>query len=311
MPVYDNITQTMGRTPLVRLRRVTEGCHAEIYTKLEFFNPLSSVKDRIGVSMIDDAESRGLLHPGSLLIEPTSGNTGIALAFVAASRGLRLKLVMPDNYSQERIVLFRALSAEIELTPGHLGMQGAVDRARELVETNADAIMLQQFENPANPAVHERTTAQEIWSDTEGKVDAFVAGVGTGGTITGVTRGLQAHKANIQAFAVEPAESPVISGGPPGPHDIQGIGAGFVPKNLDTELLTGIVRISTEEAFAMARRLASEEGILAGISSGANVQAALKVANMPHMRGRRIVTVCCSSGERYLSTALFAHLSEG
>ncbi|MBH23273.1 MAG: cysteine synthase A [Myxococcales bacterium] len=311
MPVYDNITQTMGRTPLVRLRRVTEGCHAEIYTKLEFFNPLSSVKDRIGVSMIDDAESRGLLHPESLLIEPTSGNTGIALAFVAASRGLRLKLVMPDNYSQERIVLFRALSAEIELTPGHLGMQGAVDRARELVETNADAIMLQQFENPANPAVHERTTAQEIWSDTEGKVDAFVAGVGTGGTITGVTRGLQAHKANIQAFAVEPAESPVISGGPPGPHDIQGIGAGFVPKNLDTELLTGIVRISTEEAFAMARRLASEEGILAGISSGANVQAALKVANMPHMRGRRIVTVCCSSGERYLSTALFAHLSEG
>lgn len=309
MPIYDNITQTVGRTPLVRLRRVAEGIHAEIYAKLEFFNPLSSVKDRIGVSMVEDAEARGLIHPDTLLVEPTSGNTGIALAYVAAARGLRLRLVMPDNYSQERILLFRALGAEIDLTAGHMGMQGAVDRARAMVEANGNAIMLQQFQNPANPAAHERTTALEIWNDMEGKVDAIVAGVGTGGTITGVTRGIRALKSSFQAFAVEPAESPVISGGPPGPHDIQGIGAGFVPGNLDMDLLTGVVRITTNEAFVMARRLAAEEGILAGISSGANVQAAIKVAKMPQMRGRRIVTICCSSGERYLSTALFAHLN--
>ncbi len=309
MAVLEDITQAVGRTPMVRLRRVVGDLKCEIYAKLEFFNPLASVKDRIGLAMVEAAEAEGRLHPESLLVEPTSGNTGIALAFVAASRGLRLKLVMPDSYSAERMVLFRALGAELELTPGPLGMQGAVDRARELVARVPEALMLQQFENPANPAAHERTTAEEIWADTGGQIDALVTGVGTGGTLTGVTRGLRRRNPDFLAFAVEPEESPVISGGAPGPHDIQGIGAGFVPGNLDTSLLAGVVRISTAEAMAMSRRLAVEEGLLVGISSGANVAAAIKVGGLPRMRRRRIVTVCCSSGERYLSTPLFAHLS--
>lgn len=308
MPILENVTGAFGRTPLMRLRRVTEGCHAEVFAKLEFMNPLASVKDRIGVSMVEAAEAAGKVNPETVLIEATSGNTGIALAFVAASRGLRLKLVMPDSYSMERRMLFRALGAELELTPGRLGMGGAVDRARELAESLPDALILQQFENPANPAVHERTTAEEIWEDTNGEIDALVTGVGTGGTITGVSRGLKRKNPGFKSFAVEPDRCAVISGGPPGPHEIQGIGAGFIPSNLDKSILDGVVRVKAEEAFAMARRLAVEEGLLVGISSGANVAAALKVASLPGMRGRRIVTFCCSSGERYLSTRLFAHL---
>lgn len=310
MAVGQSILECVGRTPLVRLQRVTEGCPAEVWAKLEFFNPMASVKDRIGVSMVEAAERAGQISPDTVLIEPTSGNTGIALAFVAAAKGLRLKLVMPDSYSSERQMLFRALGAEVELTPGARGMQGAVDHAARLARATPNALILQQFDNPANPAAHTRTTGPEIWADTEGRIDALVAGVGTGGTISGTTRYLRTHNPRLLAFAVEPTESPVISGGAPGPHDIQGIGAGFVPGNLDRSLLSGIVQISTEEAFAMARRLAAEEGILSGISSGANVAAALKVAKLPRMRNKRIVTFCCSSGERYLSTPLFAHLRE-
>ncbi len=306
--ILEDVTKAVGNTPLVRLRRVVEGCQAEILVKMESMNPLSSVKDRIGASMVEAAEAAGKLGPGSVLIEPTSGNTGIALAFVAAARGYRLKLVMPDSYSQERRLIFRALGAELELTPGHLGMQGAVDRALALAARLDDALVLQQFENPANPAAHERSTAEEIWRDTEGKIDAIATGVGTGGTISGVTRGLRKKKSDFMAFAIEPDRCAVISGGPPGPHEIQGLGAGFVPGNLDRGLLNGVVRVTDEEAFEMARRLAREEGLLVGISSGANVVGALKVARLPMMKGRRIVTVCCSAGERYLSTRLFEHL---
>jgi len=308
--LLDNITQAFGNTPLVRLRRVTEADGAEIYVKLECMNPLSSVKDRIGVSMVEAAEAEGLLGEGTVLIEPTSGNTGIALAFVAASRGYRLKLVMPDSYSKERRAIFLSLGAELELTPGRLGMQGAVDRAMELSERLDDALVLQQFENPANPLVHERTTAEEIWEDTGGKVDAIVTGVGTGGTITGITRALKRKRRAFMAFAVEPDRCAVLSGGPPGPHEIQGLGAGFVPPNLDRDLLSGVVRVTDEEAFSMSRRLAREEGLLVGISSGANVAGALKVARLPAMAGRRIVTMCCSGAERYLSTKLFDHVRQ-
>ncbi len=308
MPVLDNVTQAFGKTPMVRLRRVTAGCGAEVLAKLEYMNPLASVKDRIGVSMIEAAEKAGKINPDTLLVEPTSGNTGVALAFVAAAKGLRLKLVMPDSYSVERRALFQALGAELELTSGRHGMKSAVDRAMQIVDSEPNALMLQQFENPANPAIHERTTAQEIWEDTEGNIDALVTGVGTGGTITGVSRGIRKHKSSFRVFAVEPDRSAVISGSPPGPHGIQGLGAGFVPGNLDRSLLDGVVRIKDEEAFDMARRLAKEEGLLVGISSGANVAAALKVAALPAMRGRRIVTFCCSAGERYLSTQLYAHL---
>lgn len=308
--ILDNVTKAFGCTPLVRLRRVTESSRVEIFAKLEFMNPLASVKDRIGVSMIEAAEAAGEIHPGTVLIEPTSGNTGIALAFVAASKGLRLKLVMPDSYSQERRSIFRALGAELELTSGRLGMQGAVDRAMSLAAKLPDALVLQQFQNPANPAVHEQTTGPEIWAATGGRIDAIVAGVGTGGTISGVTRAIRKRNPHFMAFAVEPDRCAVISGGPPGPHGIQGLGAGFVPQNLDRDLLNGVVRISDEEAYEMSRRLAREEGLLVGISSGANVAAALKVAALPVMQGRRIVTVCCSGGERYLSTPLFAHVRD-
>ncbi len=308
MAILTDVTGAFGNTPLMKLQRITKGCPAEILVKLEFMNPLSSVKDRIGVSMVDAACKAGLIHPETVLIEPTSGNTGIALAFVAAARGLRLKLVMPDSYSRERRALFLALGAELELTPGHLGMRGAVDKAMELAQRLPSSLVLQQFKNPANPAVHERTTGPEIWRDTGGQIDAIVTGVGTGGTITGVTRAIRKHNPQFMAFAVEPDRCAVISGGPPGPHGLQGLGAGFVPENLDRELLNGVVRIRDEDAFEMARRLAKEEGLLVGISSGANVAAALKVAALPGMAGRRIVTVCCSSGERYLSTPLFADL---
>jgi len=284
MPIYDNITQTVGNTPLVKLNRIAEGLKATVLVKLESNNPLGSVKDRIGVAMIEDAEKKGLIKPGATLIEPTSGNTGIALAFTAAAKGYKLILM---------------------LTPAEEGMPGAIRAAEKLVEDNPEAIMLQQFDNPANPAIHEATTAEEIWADTDGKVDIFVAGVGTGGTLSGVATALKAKKPDLVAVAVEPDKSPVISGGKPGPHKIQGIGAGFIPNNLKTDLIDDIVLVSGETAGAMARRLAKEEGILCGISSGGNVLAAVELAKRPENKGKTIVTIVCDTGERYLSTWLF------
>ena len=305
MPVYDDITKTVGNTPLVKLNRITEGLPGTVAVKLESRNPLYSVKDRIGVAMIEDAEAKGLIKPGSTLIEPTSGNTGIALAFTAAAKGYKLILTMPESMSIERRRLLVVLGAELVLTPAEKGMPGAIAAAEELVEKNPDAIMLQQFDNPANPNIHRTTTAEEIWEDTEGGVDVFVAGVGTGGTLTGVGSALKPRKDSLQIVAVEPIQSPVISGGKPGPHKIQGIGAGFIPNNLDTSLIDDIVKIDGDEAGAMARRLAKEEGILCGISAGGNVHAAVELAKKPENAGKLIVTVVCDTGERYLSTWLF------
>lgn len=306
--IYENIADTIGGTPLVRLRKVTEGARATVLAKLEYFNPAGSVKDRIGHAMIKDAEERGILTPATVIVEPTSGNTGIALAFVAAARGYRCILVMPDTMSLERRKLLKAYGAELVLTPGAEGMRGAIAKAKELVASTPNAWMPQQFENPANPAIHRNTTAEEIWADTDGKVDIFVGGVGTGGTITGVAEVIKARKPGFQAIAVEPVESPVISGGKPGPHKIQGIGAGFVPDNLHTEVLDETVQVSSEQAVNMARRLAKEEGILCGISSGAAVHAALQVASRPENEGKTIVVVLPSTGERYLTSVLFADL---
>lgn len=305
MPVFDNITKTVGNTPLVRLNRVSEGLGATVAVKLESRNPLGSVKDRIGVAMIEDAEKKGLIRPGSMLIEPTSGNTGIALAFTAAAKGYKLILTMPESMSIERRRLLQVLGAELVLTPAEKGMPGAIAAAEELVEKNPDAIMLQQFDNPANPAIHAATTAEEIWADTDGGIDIFVAGVGTGGTLSGVASALKKKKPGLKAVAVEPDKSPVISGGAPGPHKIQGIGAGFIPKNLATDLIDEIVQVDSDRAGAMARRLAKEEGILCGISAGANVLAAVELAAKPENEGKLIVTVICDTGERYLSTWLF------
>lgn len=303
--VFADIVETTFNTPLVRLNRVIPPGHATVLLKLEFFNPLSSVKDRIGRAMIEAAERSGKLTRDTHIIEPTSGNTGIALAFIAAARGYKLTLVMPESMSLERRALLKALGAELVLTPATEGMKGAIAKATALVGQVPGAWMPQQFENPANPSVHEATTGPEIWQDTRGDVDIFVAGVGTGGTLTGVTRYLRTLRPNLQAIAVEPTASPVISGGKAGPHKIQGIGAGFIPTNLDTALLNGVEQVSNEEAFEWARRLAREEGILAGISSGANVAAAARVAARPENKGKVIVTVAASSGERYLSTPLF------
>jgi len=305
MPVLSSITEAVGRTPLVELRRVTGNAKARVLVKVEFFNALSSVKDRIGVAMIEAAEADGRLTRDTLLVEPTSGNTGIALAFVAAARGYDLVLTMPDASSVERRRLLKHLGARVELTPGHLGMMGAVQRARQLVAESGQGLMLGQFENPANPAAHERGTGPEIWDDTDGAVDVFIAGVGTGGTISGVGRALKARKPGVKVIAVEPDTSAVISGKPPGPHPIEGIGAGFVPGNLDVDLLDEVRTVRADQAFRMARRLATDEGILAGISSGANVHAAVELAKKPEMAGCTIVTVVCSCGERYLSTPLF------
>jgi cysteine synthase A len=305
VPIYDSITQTVGRTPLVALPRIGAEAKARVLVKVEYFNALSSVKDRIGLAMIERAEADGLLGPGALLIEPTSGNTGIALAFVAAAKGYRLILTMPDNASVERMKLLRHLGAQVELTPAPLAMMGAVERARALQQRHEEAVILQQFENPANPAAHEATTGPEIWDDTDGKVDVFVAGVGTGGTISGVSRYLKRMNPALRSVAVEPESSSVLSGRPPGPHPIEGIGAGFVPKNFDASIVDEVLPVRADQAFQMARRLAREEGILAGISSGANVHTAMTLAAMPEYEGKTIVTIVCSCGERYLSTPLF------
>lgn len=302
--LYPTIVSTIGNTPLIKLNRIAVGLPASIYVKAEFFNPLASVKDRIGMAMIEAGERDGLIKAGAVVIEPTSGNTGIALAFVCAARGYRLILTMPETMSLERRVLLRMLGAEIVLTPGAEGMPGAIRRATELLAQHGDrGFMPQQFENPANPEIHRRTTAEEIWSATEGKIDAFVAGVGTGGTITGVSEAIKSRKA-IKSIAVEPAASPVISGGRPGRHRIQGIGAGFIPKNCNTAIIDEVIKVSDEDAFETARQLALQDGILAGISTGANVWAAMELAKRPEYAGKLIVTVGCSFGERYLSTAL-------
>lgn len=316
--VYPSVMDCVGNTRLVRLQRVVPRQHAEVLLKLEFDNPAGSVKDRIGKAMLDDAEQKGLIRArgargagdlGTHIIEPTSGNTGIALAFVCAARGYRLTLTMPETMSVERRALLKHLGANLELTPGDKGMRGAVARAGELAESTPDSWMPQQFENAANPAIHMATTGPEIWADTGGSVDALVAGVGTGGTITGVTRFIRAHNPQFKAIAVEPVTSPVISGGQPGLHKIQGIGAGFVPKNLDTNLLNAVELVSNDEAFEWGRRLAMEEGILCGISTGANVCAAARLASKPEYAGQRIVTIACSFAERYMSTLLFQSAS--
>ncbi len=310
--IYNNIIETVGHTPLVRLNHVTAGLEATIALKCEFFNPLGSVKDRIGAAMIHAAELEGKVHKDTVIVEPTSGNTGIALAFVCAAKGYKLILTMPETMSLERRTLLAMLGAQLVLTPGAEGMKGAIARAEELVRTTPNAWMPQQFNNPANPEIHRTTTAEEIWADTDGKVDIFVSAVGTGGSITGCAEVLKARKPSLQAIAVEPLDSPVITqtmhGEPvkPGPHKIQGTGAGFVPNNLHIAILDEVITVSNDDAFAMARRLAKEEGILAGISSGANVHAAIQVAKRPENKGKLIVTIACSTGERYLSTALAA-----
>ncbi len=308
--IYENITQTIGDTPLVRLNKLaaSRGADVDLIGKLEFFNPIASVKDRIGVSMIEDLEARGKLAADSVIIEPTSGNTGIALAFVAAQRGYRLILVMPETMSLERRKMLALLGAELVLTPGAEGMKGAVAKANELVAQNPKAVMPQQFANPANPAVHMRTTAEEIWNDTGGALDFFVSGVGTGGTITGVGQVLKPRLPNLKIVAVEPEASPVLSGGAPGPHKIQGIGAGFVPDNVDRAVIDEIVQVSNDEAFATAREAAKLEGLPGGISSGGALAAALKIAARPEAKGKRIVVIIPSFAERYLSTALFEGL---
>jgi len=310
MNIYQDITKTVGNTPLVRLNRVGKETGAEIVLKLEFFNPLSSVKDRIGAAMIDAAEKNGKLKAGGTIIEPTSGNTGIALAFVAAARGYRLILTMPETMSLERRGLLKILGAELVLTPGPEGMPGAIRKAEELLAATPGAFMPQQFNNPANPAIHRRTTAEEIWKDTDGKVDILVAGVGTGGTISGISEAIKKRRPSFKAIAVEPTGSPILSGGKPGPHKLQGIGAGFVPKVYRPDLIDEVVTATEEEAGIYAKRLAREEGILVGISSGAATAVAVKVAGRPENKGKLIVVIIPSCGERYLSTWLFSEFMQ-
>lgn len=305
MAIYDRITDLVGNTPLVRLQKLTEGAPASVLVKLESHNPLSSVKDRIGLAMIEAAEREGALREGSVVVEATSGNTGIALAYVGAVKGYRVILTMPDTMSTERRSLLKALGAELVLTPGHEGMNGAVAKAEEIVSETPGAILTRQFKNQANPDVHYRTTGEEIWRDTDGAVDIFVAGVGTGGTITGTIRKLREHNPDVVAVAVEPKDSPVLSGGKPGPHKIQGIGAGFVPEVLDRSVLTEVITVDSEDAAETARQLARREGIFCGVSAGANVYAALQVARRSENAGKTIVTIICDTGERYLSTWLF------
>lgn len=303
---FDHALAAIGDTPMIRINRIVPAEHATVFAKCEFFQPLNSVKDRIGVAMIEAAERVGLVNPETHIIEPTSGNTGIALAFVCAAKGYRLTLAMPESMSHERRALLRAMGANLDLTPAAEGMPGAIHRAQKLVERDVSAWMPQQFENPANPAIHEAMTGPEIWEDSGHDIDAIVAGVGTGGTITGVARYIKQKNPNFKAIAVEPKHSPVISGGAPGKHRIQGIGAGFIPKNLDTSIVDEVITVDDEDAFQWGRHLAEKEGIVAGISSGANMWAAAQVAARPEFRGKRIVTIMCSLGERYLSTPLFA-----
>lgn len=308
MKIAKDVTQLVGKTPLVQLNRVAAGIEGTVALKLEYFNPAHSVKDRIAVAMIDAAQAAGKIKPDTIVLEPTSGNTGIGLAMVCAARGIKAAFVMPETMSRERKLLLKAYGAELILTPGPDGMGGAIKKAQELAESDSRYFIPQQFENPANPEIHRSTTAEEIWADTDGQVDIFVAGVGTGGTVTGVGEVLKARKPGVQVFAVEPDASPVLSGGAKGPHPIQGIGAGFVPAVLNTQVYDGVVRVKNDDAFATARRLATEEGLLVGISSGAAVWAALEIARKPENKGKLTVVVIPSFGERYLSTALYQHL---
>lgn len=308
--IYDDATQLIGNTPLVRLNKVTDGAGATVLAKLEFYNPANSVKDRIGVAIIDAAEASGQLQPGGTVVEATSGNTGIALAFVGAARGYKVVLTMPETMSNERKMLLRAFGAELVLTPGSGGMKGAVDRANEIAAERPGAVLARQFVNEANPEIHRKTTAEEIWNDTDGGVDIVVAGIGTGGTITGVGQVLKERKPEVQIIAVEPEESPILNGGQPGPHKIQGIGANFVPEILDTSIYDEVIDVNAETAVKVARRTAAEEGLLVGISSGAAIHAATQVAQRPENAGKTIVVVIPSFGERYLSTILFADLAE-
>ena len=308
MPVYNDITEIFGKTPLVRLNKVTEGLGATVLAKLEFYNPSASVKDRLGIAIVDAAEKSGELKPGGTIVEGTSGNTGIALAMVGAARGYKVILTMPETMSKERRVLLRAYGAELVLTPGASGMKGAVEKAAEIVASTPGAVLARQFENEANPAIHRATTGPEIWNDTDGTVDIFVAGIGTGGTITGAGNYLKEQKADLKVVAVEPAESPILNGGAPGPHKIQGIGANFVPDVLDREVYDEVIDVNITQSVEMARRLAAEEGILGGISSGATVTAALELAGRPENAGKTIVVIVASYGERYLSTVLYEDL---
>jgi len=308
--IAEDVTQLIGRTPLVRLNRVTDGAGADVVAKLESFNPANSVKDRLGVALIDAAEEAGLIKPDTIILEPTSGNTGIALAMVAAARGYRITLTMPETMSVERRKLLHALGAELVLTPGPDGMPGAIAKAEELAKTDQRYFVPQQFENPANPAIHRKTTAEEVWRDTDGKIDFFVSGVGTGGTITGVAQVIKERKPSVQFVAVEPAASPVLSGGQKGPHPIQGIGAGFIPPVLDMDLVDEVITVGNDDSINLARRLAREEGLLVGVSSGAAVVAALQVARRPENAGKLIVVVLPDFGERYLSTPLFADVTD-
>ncbi|GIK36720.1 MAG: O-acetylserine sulfhydrylase [Chloroflexota bacterium] len=310
MKIANDVTELVGNTPLVRIRKLTAGAGADVVAKLEFYNPAHSVKDRIGLSMIEAAEKAGLIKPDTIILEPTSGNTGIGLAFVCAARGYKCTLVMPETMSKERRALLRAYGAELVLTPGSEGMGGAIRTAEEMAAADSRYFIPQQFKNPANPEIHRKTTAEEIWRDTDGKVDILVSGIGTGGTITGVGEVIKARKPSFQAIAVEPEASPVLSGGQKGPHPIQGIGAGFVPDVLNTEIYDEVIRVKNEDAFDIARRMAREEGLLVGISSGAATWAAIQVARRPENEGKLIVVIIPSFGERYLSTALFAGLAD-
>ncbi len=311
MKIANDVTELVGNTPLVRLNRIVKNSYAEILAKVEYFNPANSVKDRIGVAMIDAAEKAGIISPGkTILVEPTSGNTGIALAMAGAAKGYHIILTMPDSMSKERRMLLRAYGAELVLTPGIDGMAGAIRKAQEIAESNENAFIPQQFENPANPEIHRKTTAEEIWRDTDGKVDIFVAGVGTGGTITGVGEVLKSRKPSVKIVAVEPDTSPVLSGGQKGLHSIQGIGAGFIPEVLNTKVYDEVIRVKNVDAFSMSRILASNEGLLVGISAGAATWAAVQLANRPENAGKMIVVIIPDSGERYLSTPLFADLAE-